>query len=259
MSVFAALDLRFVATGLLGGFAVGLTGMGGGAILTPLLLAMGVPPGSAVGSDLVVSLIMKPVAGSVHAKARNVRWDLVRWLSIGSVPAALLGSLASSRLTAHGDGPLRRAIGVTLIAAAISMVIRSLMKRRNPTPDPTERAPLRPVPTLVLGIAGGFLVGLTSVGSGSLMVVALTLLYPSLAATELVGTDIVQAIPLVAAAAAGHLLLGNANFGLTGALLIGGLPGAYAGARLSARPATRVVRPALVSVLLATGGRLLFA
>ena len=201
MSIIGALDPRFVASGLFGGFAIGLTGMGGGAILTPLLLALGVSPAAAIGSDLVASLVMKPVAGSVHAKARTVRWDLVRWLSVGSVPSAFAGVAASRWLTRNGDSGLRRAIGFTLLMASAAIIIRAVRARRSPTPTEagTTRPTIRPIPTVLLGVAGGFLVGLTSVGSGSLMVVALTMLYPTLSSSELVGTDLVQAIPLVAA------------------------------------------------------------
>ncbi len=267
MSTFVP-DLRFVLSGLLGGTLVGLTGMGGGAVLTPLLLALGVPAGAAVGSDLVVSLIIKPVAGSVHARARTVRWDLVRWLAAASVPAAFVGALVSQRLTAHGDVALRRAIGCSLLLAASAMVVRAVLRYRRAhglrgpaaaAPVAAGSPPVRPLPTLLLGVVGGFLVGLTSVGSGSLMVVALLLLYPALQSQELVGTDLVQAVPLVGAAALGHVLLGSFSLGLTTALALGGIPGAYLGARLSTRPATRIVRPALVTILLATGTRLALA
>jgi uncharacterized protein len=264
MSQLLHIDLRFVVTGLLGGFAIGLTGMGGGAILTPVLLALGVPASTAVGSDLVASLVMKPVAGSVHASAKTVRWDIVRTLAIGSVPAALLGALASSQLTKGGEANLKRAIGLTLLVAATSMIVKVVLTARSRKAKPSavdQAAPstLRFWPTITLGVLGGFLVGLTSVGSGSLMVVVLTLLYPRLSATELVGTDLVQAIPLVASAALGHVLVGSFELGLTAALLIGGLPGAYLGARFSSGAAKKYVRPALVVLLVASGGKLIIA
>ena len=271
----------FLLTGLAGGMAIGLTGMGGGAVLTPVLLALGVPASTAVGSDLLASLFIKPVAGAVHSSAKTVRWDLVRWLSIGSVPMALVGSLLSSRFTRHGEGPLKQAIGATLLVAVAAMVVRAVRGKREsktnqgesgqvaiafvPTmtggSSPTNNreflggAP-RPVCTIALGALGGFLVGVTSVGSGSLMVVLLTFLYPKLSPKALVGTDIVQAVPLVAAAAFGHVLTGNFRLGLTAALLVGGIPGALIGARLSSGRATRVVRPMLMTLLLATGVKL---
>ncbi len=275
MSVFT-LSPQFIATGLAGGLAIGLTGMGGGAVLTPVLLALGVPASTAVGSDLVASLFIKPVAGSVHASAKTVRWDLVRWLCVGSIPAGLAGSLLSNRLTGSNEGTLKRLIGTTLVVAALAMFARSLLAARDaratryaevgsstPPVTPADTKPLkptaRPALTIALGVVGGLLVGLTSVGSGSLMVVVMSLLYPRLSPKSLVGTDIVQAVPLVAAAAFGHVLLGNFQLGLTGALLIGGIPGAWVGARLSSGRATRVVRPALITLLVATGAKLVLA
>ncbi len=283
MSAFV-ISPAFLLTGLVGGLAIGLTGMGGGAVLTPVLLALGVPASTAVGSDLLASLVIKPFAGAVHSSAKTVRWDLVRWLAVGSVPAALLGSLLSSRLTSHGEGALRQAIGATLLLAASAMFFRATQALRHKrtlrstfgndsqtsetllstdASDAPETAVVglpggnaRPLYTVGLGILGGFLVGLTSVGSGSLMVVLLTLLYPKLSPKALVGTDIVQAIPLVAAAAFGHVLTGSFRLGLTAALLIGGIPGALIGARLSSGRATQVVRPVLITMLLATGVKL---
>ncbi len=262
MSTILHIDPRFVFTGLFGGLAIGLTGMGGGAILTPVLLALGVPASTAVGSDLMASLIMKPVAGSVHASAKTVRWDIVRWLAFGSVPAALIGALTSRRLTSSGEANLQRAIGLTLIVAAISMIVKFVLGRKRPASSSTAESciaepAVRVFPTIALGTVGGFLVGLTSVGSGSLMVVVLTLLYPRLKSAQLVGTDLVQAIPLVASAALGHVLVGSFQLGLTASLLIGGLPGAYVGARFSAGSATKFVRPALVALLVASGSKLL--
>jgi uncharacterized protein len=281
MSAFA-FSPAFLLTGLAGGLAIGLTGMGGGAVLTPVLLALGVPASTAVGSDLLASLFIKPVAGAVHSSAKTVRWDLVRWLSVGSVPMALAGSLLSSRITHNGEGALKQAIGATLLLAVAAMVVRAVRGYRanqtgqspsahhsisSPVPTVTgARSPLnvvevfggeaRPLFTVALGALGGFLVGLTSVGSGSLMVVLLTLLYPKLSPKALVGTDIVQAVPLVAAAALGHVLTGSFRLGLTAALLVGGIPGALIGARLSSGRATRIVRPVLMTLLFATGAKL---
>lgn len=286
MSAFA-ISPSFLLTGLAGGLAIGLTGMGGGAVLTPVLLALGVPASTAIGSDLLASLFIKPVAGAVHSSAKTVRWDLVRWLSLGSVPTALLGSVLASRITRHGEGALKQAIGATLLVAVAAMLLRAYRAYRANTNKPADAlgthdtlksepfspttgtarssstsnpvhlgGEARPLLTVALGALGGFLVGLTSVGSGSLMVVLLTFLYPKLSAKALVGTDIVQAVPLVAAAALGHVLTGNFRLGLTAALLIGGIPGALIGARLSSGRATRAVRPVLMTLLLATGVKL---
>ena len=253
------MDPRLALVGLLGGFAVGLTGMGGGAILTPILvLVLRVPAAAAVGSDLAASLAMKPVAGGVHARAGTVRWDIVGWLCAGSVPGAVVGATVSARLAAH---QLERVMAVALLMAATAMIVSGIQRSRNRAAAPAALMPepVRPLPTLLIGALGGTMVGITSVGSGSLMIVALTLLYPSLPTAVLVGTDLAQAIPLVGAATLAHLLVGEIRFGVTGLLLIGALPGAYLGARLSSRPANRFVRPALVTLLFASGLRLLTA
>jgi uncharacterized membrane protein YfcA len=254
-------DAGVAAAGLVGGFVVGLTGMGGGALMTPMLvLVFGVQPLAAVSSDLVASVIMKPVGASVHLRRGTVHTELVRWLVIGSVPSAFLGVIILKHL-GHGESVqhnLKVALGVALLVACTSIVAKSVLQLRRP---PTERlhGPLavKRGRTMLIGVIGGLVVGMTSVGSGSLMIVMLLLLYPMLSASELVGTDLVQAIPLVASAALGHLLFGDFKLGLTTSLLVGCLPGVYVGARVSARAPDRVIRPALVFVLLASALKLL--
>jgi len=262
-------------TGLVVGLLVGLTGAGGGALLTPLLvLVFGIPGLSAVGSDLVASLVMKPVGGAVHLHRRTVRLDIAGCLSVGSVPGAAAGAAALRVAGHHASAAVTPAIGVALVLTAAAMALRPRLARRHrqlagtPTsiPHTTPAAPtaapggpeLRPLPTVAVGLAGGVLVGMTSVGSGSLMLAGLTLLYPGLGTPELVGTDLVQAVPLVGTAALAHLLMGDVRLALTGALLAGALPGAFVGARLSSRSSGRLVRPALAVLLLATGLRLLW-
>ncbi|MHB8670533.1 MAG: sulfite exporter TauE/SafE family protein [Acidimicrobiales bacterium] len=245
--------------GLLVGFVVGLTGMGGGALMTPvLIIVFGVHPLTAVSSDLVASLVMKPVGGAVHARRRTVRTDLVKWLAIGSVPAAFMGALLVSFVDAATVGPLvKRAVGIALLASVGSMILRSAVQRRRSLGIDPEPPQLRRWPTLAVGLFGGFVVGLTSVGSGSLIIVMLLFLYPGLRTAELVGTDLVQAIPLVAAAALGHSLFGAVQLSLTGSLLVGAIPAVYLGARLSSRAPDRLVKPALALVLLVSGLKLI--
>ncbi|MGH9305636.1 MAG: sulfite exporter TauE/SafE family protein, partial [Acidimicrobiales bacterium] len=247
--------LALAGGGLVVGFLVGLTGAGGGAVLTPLLIIVfGVPAVAAVGSDLAASLVMKPVGGLVHLHHRTVRTDLVRWLSLGSIPGALLGAVFLSLAGSSASSILKPLLGLALLATSVAMILR-----RRP-PDRKGEAPtLRPWPTAALGLAGGLLVGLTSVGSGSLMLIGLTLLYPTLTNAELVGTDLVQAVPLVAAATLGHILFGHVRFGVTAALLVGAIPGVYVGAKLSAQYSGKLARGALVAVLLGTGVKLLWA
>src|SRR5829696_3104647 len=230
------IDLYVAAAGLFVGFTVGLTGMGGGALMTPLLvLAFNVKPLAAVSSDLVAAVIMKPVGGGVHLRRGTVNFGLVRWLMIGSVPAAFAGVLV---LRALGDGAvvqarIKQVLGVALLMAASSIAAKGLLQVRalrratgpgGPDPAPGDPFRLRPLPTVLIGVVGGLVVGMTSVGSGSLMIVLLLLLYPMLRSSELVGTDLVQAVPLVASAAVGHLLFGDFKLDLTLSLLVGSIP-----------------------------------
>jgi uncharacterized membrane protein YfcA len=256
--------------GLIVGFTVGLTGMGGGALMTPILvLLFKVQPLAAVSSDLVAAMVMKPVGGTVHAKRGTVNWSLVRWLSVGSVPAAFSGVFILNTL---GNGQtvqdrLKLVLGAALVVAAASIVVKGYLQSRQTRRErravadgfdvQTRSFRIRKLPTLAIGIVGGLVVGMTSVGSGSLIIVALLLLYPMIRSNQLVGTDLVQAIPLVAAAALGHILYGDFQLGLTASVLIGSIPGVFIGARLSSKARDGLIRPALVFVLLASGLKLL--
>jgi len=258
------IDLWKVLAGAIVGFTVGLTGMGGGALMTPMLiLAFGINPGTAVSSDLLTSLVMKPVGGAVHYRRGTVQWPLVTWLCIGSVPAAFAGVFVLKQLGSGAavQNHIKTLLGWALLVAAVSMAAKSFMgARAGARRLPAEaRQPLSPkrTATILIGVAGGFIVGMTSVGSGSLMIVMLLLLYPRLTAKELVGTDLVQAVPLVASATISHALFGHIDLGLTGALLIGSLPGVYLGARVSSRAPDAVIRPALILVLLGSALKLL--
>ncbi len=264
-------DIMVSLAGLLVGFTVGLTGMGGGALMTPILvLLFKVQPLAAVSSDLVASMVMKPVGGAVHLRRGTVNRSLVRWLAVGSVPAAFGGVIVLKALgnSQALEDRLKLMLGITLLVAAASMVAKSVLQssrtRRRLEAELTSasasrlpRFRLRPVLTILIGLAGGFVVGMTSVGSGSLIIIMLIFLYPTLAMKELVGTDLVQAVPLVAAAALGHILFGDFQLDLTASLLIGSLPGVYVGARVSSRAPDVVVRPALVFVLVASALKLL--
>jgi len=252
------------------GIVVGLTGMGGGALMTPaLVLFFNVAPLTAVSSDLVASAIMKPVGSLVHLRRGTVHLELVKWLCIGSVPGAFSGVLIARAL---GTGQqvqdvIRAALGVALLLAAAGLTVRAYLRlverarhrdgRAAPLPQGRPTVDVRPVRTAVLGLFGGIVVGLTSVGSGSLIIIALMALYPTLKASELVGTDLVQAVPLVASAALGHILFGDFQRDITASLLIGCIPGVWLGAHLSARAPGGVVRRALAFVLLASALKLL--
>jgi uncharacterized membrane protein YfcA len=250
--------------GLIGGFAVGLTGMGGGALMTPaLVLLFRIDPKVAVASDLVNSLVMKPVGAAVHMKRGTVQWPLVRWLVMGSVPAAFVGAYVLNQFSSSQQGQVKLILGWALLVASLAIVAKAVLTaraRQRLTPGEQlndQPRSIKPLPTVLVGVVGGVMVGMTSVGSGSLMIVLLMLLYPRLSSKSLVGTDLVQAIPLVAAAAMGQFLFGHINFGLAGALIIGSLPGVYLGARFSAFAPDGIVRPVLVVVLLASALALL--
>jgi uncharacterized membrane protein YfcA len=268
---FMDLDLGLALAGIIVGFVVGLTGMGGGALMTPILiLFFGIDPLSAVSSDLVVSLCMKPIGAAVHLRRGTVNMNLVKWLVIGSVPAAFAGVLI---LKALGESDsvenfIKVALGVALLLSVATMAGKAAISLRQYY---RERAAgivgqsgvslfgitIRPIPTLIIGVLGGVVVGMTSVGSGSLIIVGLLLLYPTLRAGDLVGTDLVQAVPLVGAAALGHILFGDFSLAVTTSLLVGALPGVYMGARVSSRGQGGLIRRALVLVLFASGLKLI--
>ncbi|HXG25397.1 MAG TPA: sulfite exporter TauE/SafE family protein [Candidatus Binatia bacterium] len=262
------LDLPLALGGLLVGVIVGLTGMGGGALMTPMLVFFfGANPLTAISSDLVASFVMKPAGAAVHLRAKTVHVGLVKLLCLGSVPAAFLGAWIVS-VQERGealDELLKVLLGLALLLAAGGIVVRALFQMwQNALPLGEGAArPTRPevvpraVPTILLGAIAGFIVGITSVGSGSIIIVALLLIYPGLKASSLVGTDLTQAIPLVGAAALGHLLFGDFSLDLTASLLLGALPGAFIGAQISSRAPGGIIRRALAVLLLASGLRLL--
>lgn len=251
--------LVIVLAGLGVGFIVGLTGMGGGALMTPVLvLFFGIDPGKAVGSDLVVSMLMKPVGGGVHLRKGTVNLRLVAWLVLGSVPSAFLSVWIFSWL--FGDdlnAVIQYAIGVALLLASFGLVAKGAFSGRRIVRGDVDDVVVKPLPTLLIGVFGGVAVGITSVGSGSLMMPLLLVLYPTLTAGQLVGTDLVQAVPLVAAASLGHLLFGEVELGLTVGLLAGALPGVWLGAHVSSRAADHVIRPILAVALIVSGLKML--
>jgi uncharacterized membrane protein YfcA len=248
------MQLNIACAALIVGFVIGLTGMGGGALMTPVLVIFfGINPTAAISSDVLASVILKPIGGGVHARRGTVNWTLVRWLAVGSVPAAFAGAYAISRVTGAGaEDTVKHILGWVLLVAAAGMLVKTTLQTRRrtlPSGEMMGTALVRPIPTVLIGVVGGFAVGLTSVGSGSLMIVMLMFLYPKLSSREMVGTDLVQAIPLVVSAAVGHLIFGNLQFGLTTSVLVGAIPGVYVGARISATASDRFIRPALISVL----------
>ncbi len=252
------------------GIVVGLTGMGGGALMTPVLvLFFGIPPLTAVSSDLVAAAVMKPFGSLVHLRRGTVNLDLVKWLCVGSIPTAFAGVILL-KLLGNGkqvQSTVQTALGVALLLAAAGLIVRAylrlLERARNsdgsasPLSQERPQVVVRKGWTILVGAIGGLTVGLTSVGSGSLIIIALMALYPTLKASSLVGTDLLQAVPLVASAAIGHYFFGDFNLGLSGSLLIGSIPGVLLGAQLSSRAPGGLVRRALAFVLFASALKLL--
>ena len=265
-----SLDVPLSFAAFVIGIVVGLTGMGGGALMTPVLvLFFDISPLAAVSSDLVASAVMKPVGSLVHLRRGTVHLGLVKWLCIGSVPAAFAGVLLA-RALGRGEEVqevIRSALAIALLIAAAGLMVRAYMRlveharvrdgHAPPLPRGRPELDVRPVPVALIGVLGGIVVGMTSVGSGSLIIIGLMALYPRLKASELVGTDLVQAVPLVASAAIGHIIFGDFQLGLTASLLLGCIPGVWVGAHLSARAPGGLVRRALGFVLLASALKLL--
>lgn len=264
-------DVWLAVGGLVAGLMVGLTGMGGAVLVTPLLiLGFGVPAAAAVSSDVVAGAVVKPVGSIVHARQGTVHWRLVLWLSVGSVPGVLIGTLLFAHLLSDAglDGVLRTWIGAILLVALAAMILRTFLMRRRDVGDRPDsiplddvrrgvHAPVHKVLTVALGVFGGIVVGTTSVGSGSLFVTMLLIIYPLLLPKVLVGTDLVQAVPMLFAGAIAHMSLGAVDWRITLALLAGQIPGVWVGARMSSRYDGLGLRYLLMVVLAATALKLL--
>lgn len=261
----ADIDLALALGGLIAGVMVGLTGMGGAALVTPMLvLVFQVPAAAAVSSDVLASAIMKPVGAWVHIRQRTVHWGLVGWLSAGSIPGVLAGTWIFSRVLRESDAneTIKVWIGVVLIIALGAMLAKTLIAARSAhvvQPLVGTEMPVRIAPTLALGLIVGTIVGMTSVGSGSLVVTVLLLLYPLLRPSVLVGTDLTQAVPMLIAGAIAHAGLGDIDIAVVVSLLIGQIPGVLLGARLSSRYDGHKLRWLLMVVLAATALKLLGA
>jgi hypothetical protein len=226
--------------------------------MTPMLILLfGVTPGSAISSDLVAAVVMRPFGAAVHLRARTVNLRLVRWMVLGSVPAAFLGSYLLHLLghTKAAQSNIEIALGAALLVGATAMVLRMALDRRSGERRTAGIGSLRvrPLPTAAIGVVGGVIVGMTSVGSGSLMIILLLFLYPTIGANQLVGTDLTQAVPLTLAAALGAVLFGHVVFGVTASLIIGSVPAVVVGSLLSSRAPDRYIRPAIAFVIFASG------
>ncbi len=259
-------DVAQIISGFLVGLLVGLTGVGGGSLMTPILVFIfGYAPKAAVGTDLLFAAITK--GGGVfihHGKHRSVEWKIVGQLCLGSIPAALLVIYLLQNVFDKDESitaVITFSLGIALIFTSLSLFIRNrLIARRKQDETAVERILHRErfgrwqgALTTLVGLVLGVLVTLSSVGAGALGTVALLFLYPRLATVRIVGTDLAHAIPLTAVAGLGHMQMGNVDLGLLGALLVGSLPGIAIGSYLSAKVPERVLRPILASLLMIIG------
>jgi uncharacterized protein len=238
------------------GLLVGMTGAGGGALMTPMLILLfGVKAPAAISSDLVAAVVMRPVGAVVHIRKGTVNYRLVGWLALGSVPAAFLGAYLLHLLGKSSGTHVEQALGAALLTGAAAMVIRYVMDLRGGKDRAAALRELvvRPLPTVAIGVVGGVIVGLTSVGSGSLMIVLLLFLYPMISAGRLVGTDLTQAVPLTLAAATGALVFGHVEFGVTVSIILGSVPAVLVGSLFSSRAKDAWVRPVIAFVIFASG------
>ncbi len=260
------MDVMYTLSGFLVGLIVGVTGVGGGSLMTPLLVLMfGVSPATAVGTDLLYASLTKSLGGWVHARHGTVDWKVVGLLSLGSIPAALITVLLL-KYTAPDEHTLRKLVtsvlSVALLLTATALLlkgwIRKLALREDGTVYELHHRYL-PVATVTTGVIVGTLVTISSVGAGVLGTVALLFLYPRMQAVKVVGTDIVHAVPLTAVAGLGHMALGTVDFILLGSLLLGSLPGIYIGSHLSSKVPESVLRPVLASMLLIIGTRMVLS
>ena len=241
------------------GLLVGLTGAGGGALMTPMLILLfGVKAPAAISSDLVAAVLMRPVGAAVHMRKGTVNYRLVGWLALGSVPMAFLGAYGLHVLGGKSSAApthVEQALGAALLTGAAAMVIRWAMDVRGGKQRGAAVRDLvvKPVPTMIVGMIGGVIVGVTSVGAGSLMIVLLLFLYPMISAKRLVGTDLTQAVPLTLAAALGALVFGHVEFGVTISIILGSVPAVLIGSLLSSRAQDKYLRPVITFAILASG------
>ena len=256
------MDIKASLLGLVVGFMIGLTGMGGGALMTPALILLGLArPALAVGTDLVWNALTKSVGSIVHIRQHTVDNSIVKRLAIGSIPGALAGigllAILRHRGVQHEDKLVVVVLGVALICVALALYVRTVLGGRLPLPiqKRISRGPWWL--TSVVGLLVGFLVSITSVGSGTLIIASLVFIYPATPLKKLVGSDIFHALFLVGVSAIGHAGLGTINYKLLFALLVGSVPGVWIGSKLTARFPETVLRPVLATTLLYLGVKLL--
>jgi uncharacterized membrane protein YfcA len=255
-------DWKLTVAGLFTGLLVGMTGMGGGSLMTPILVFLfGIPPSTAIGTDIAHGAVFKTVGAVQHRRMGNVRARLAGWMLIGSIPASLAGVWLNEYLTdRYGDeaeSVLGHVLGVALLFGAVGLIAKSLVQPSGPDGDPDWELSTRDkVAAILIGLLGGFIVGLTSVGSGVFFGLTLLVVFP-LRAHKVVGTDIFHAAILLYVAGAAHWAAGNIDFGILGWLLLGSIPGVLIGSQVSVGLPETVLRIALAVCLALSGMKLL--
>lgn len=253
------MEFGYILAGFVVGFLVGLTGVGGGSLMTPILLLLfSIKPAVAVGTDLLYASITKSVGIFAHGKLGNIDWRIVRLLGFGSVPASLATIWALHHMNLDSSdavATIKFWLGVALIITSVAVLFRNKLTHMASLGQwiPEARVPML---TVLLGVILGVLVTLTSVGAGALGVTALILLYPKQKITTIVGSDIAHAVPLTLVAGLGHASLGTIDYHLLGILLIGSIPGIYLGSHMSSRVAEHWVRVVLAMILIYVGFKL---
>lgn len=258
------MDFGYIISGFAVGMLVGITGVGGGSLMTPLLVFLfGFNAVTAVGTDLLYAAITKTGGVFVHHHShKSVDWRVVKWMSLGSLPAAVATVFLIKHLIKIEkdiSGIITFTLGVALILTAIALLIRSYLTRKaireieNKVISTGRFKKIQIPATIFTGIMLGVLVTISSVGAGVLGTLALLFLYPRMSTLKVVGTDLAHAIPLTAVAGFGHWTLGHVDFSLLGTLLIGSLPGIWIGSHFSAKVPEKVLRPLLATLLLLIG------
>jgi uncharacterized membrane protein YfcA len=255
------MDIGFIFSGFIVGLLVGLTGVGGGSLMTPILvLFFHIKPALAVGTDLLYASVTKSVGIFAHGTLGNIDWKIVRRLMAGSIPASILTTLYLRQIDIASTGAvdiIKFYLGIALLLTSIAVIFRPfLIERSKVTLLKSDNTVA--IATILLGLILGGLVTLTSVGAGALGVTALLLIYPRIGITKIVGTDIAHAVPLTLVAGLGHVSLGTVDYSLLGVLLIGSIPGIYIGSHLSSKVSEQSVRYVLALILIYVGQKLIF-
>lgn len=253
------MNYYFILAGFVVGFLVGLTGVGGGSLMTPILLIFfNIKAAVAVGTDLLYASVTKSVGIFAHGKLGNIDWNIVKRLGIGSIPASIATIFFLNTINIDSSGAITTIkfwLGVALIVTSAAVLFRNKLQslsRKGHWVSPQYV----PAATVLLGVVLGALVTLTSVGAGALGVTALIMLYPKEKITTIVGSDIAHAVPLTLIAGLGHASLGTIDYPLLGTLLIGSIPGIYLGSHMSSKVAEHWVRIALAAILIFVGLKL---